>query len=144
MALACGATVEAAARSAGVSKATAFRRLKDPTFCQDLQRMRADMVQRTAGALTAAGGEAVRTLLELMKSANQGATRLGAARSILEIGMKAHEFAELEKLGQPIINWDQLAGIPPPVDIEAVIAEVERQALPAPLVNGSAACGPSA
>jgi hypothetical protein len=59
--------------------------------------MRADMVQRTAGALTAAGGEAVRTLLELMKRANQGATRLGAARSVLETAMKTREFAELEE-----------------------------------------------
>jgi hypothetical protein len=47
--------------------------------------------------LTAAGPEAVRTLLELTKATTPPATRLGASRSILEIGMKAREFAELEE-----------------------------------------------
>ncbi len=55
------------------------------------------MFQRTAATLTAAGSEAVRTLLELLKSPNPPATRLGAARSVLEMGMKAREFAELEE-----------------------------------------------
>ena len=97
MALACGATAEGAARQAGISESTVFRRLDDPDFRHKLQKLRTDMVQRTAGALTAAGSEAVRTLLELLKPTNQGATRLGAARSVLEIGMKAREFAELEE-----------------------------------------------
>ena len=43
-ALACGATVEAAARSAGISHTTAFRRLKNPEFRQRLQEVRADIV----------------------------------------------------------------------------------------------------
>jgi hypothetical protein len=97
LALACGATVEGAARQAGVSESTVYRRLEEADFRRRLQKLRADMVQRTAGALTAAGSEAVRTLLELLKPMNQGATRLGAARSVLEIGMKAREFAELEE-----------------------------------------------
>jgi hypothetical protein len=97
MALACGASAEVAARTANIGTATVFRRLKDPGFCKQLQQLRTDMVQRTAGALTAAGSEAVRTLLELLKPTNPGATRLGAARSVLEIGMKAREFAELEE-----------------------------------------------
>jgi hypothetical protein len=67
MALACGATVEAAARSAGVSQATVYRRLQDPEFCNLLQQTKADMVQRTAGMLTASGMESVKTLLELQK-----------------------------------------------------------------------------
>ena len=40
------------------------------------------------GALTAAATEAVRTLLELQKAAAPPAVRLGATRSILEIGIK--------------------------------------------------------
>lgn len=97
LALACGATAESAARQVGVSESTVFRRLTDSDFVRRLRAIRADMVQRTAGALTAAGSEAVRTLLELLKATNPGATRLGAARSVLEIGMKAREFAELEE-----------------------------------------------
>jgi hypothetical protein len=97
MALACGATVESAARQAGVSESTVYRRLDDPAFRQQLQALRADMVQRTAGALTAAANESVRTLLELQKAAAPPAVRLGAARSILEIGIKLREAADLEE-----------------------------------------------
>jgi hypothetical protein len=96
-ALACGATVEAAARQAGVSAATVHRRLKDPKFSSRLQTLGGDMVQRMARTMTAAGSEAVRTLLELMKPASPHAARLGAARSVLEIGVKLREAAELEE-----------------------------------------------
>jgi hypothetical protein len=97
MALACGATAESAARQVGVSESTVFRRLTDAEFVRRLRALRTDMVQRTAGALTAAGSEAVRALLELLRGARAEAVRLGAARSVLEIGMKAREFAELEE-----------------------------------------------
>jgi hypothetical protein len=96
MALACGATVEAAARTVGVSDRTVYRRLKDPAFHKRLQDMRADMVQRTAGALTAAGAEAVRALLALLKEATPAAVRLGAARTVIELGLKMREHVELE------------------------------------------------
>jgi hypothetical protein len=97
MAFVCGATLESAARQAGVSESTAQRRLDDPVFQQQLQALRADMIQRTAGALTAAATEAVRTLLELQKPATPPAVRLGAARSVLEIGIKLREAADLEE-----------------------------------------------
>jgi hypothetical protein len=96
MALACGATVDNAARQAGISKRTAYRRLADPAFGRRLQQMRGDMVSRTSGTLTAAAGEAVRTLLELLKNPTSSAVRLGAARAVLELGMKLREVAELE------------------------------------------------
>jgi hypothetical protein len=97
MALACGATVDNAARQAGISKRTAYRRLADPAFGRRLQQMRGDMVSRTSGTLTAAAGEAVRTLLELLKNTTSPSVRLGAARAVLEIGMKVREMAELEE-----------------------------------------------
>jgi hypothetical protein len=62
-----------------------------------LQALRADMIQRTAGALTAAANESVRTLLELQKPSAPPAVRLGAARSVLEIGIKLREAADLEE-----------------------------------------------
>jgi hypothetical protein len=95
--LACGATVENAARQCQLCKRTVYRRMEEPDFKKRLQALRTDMVQRTAGALTAAGSEAVRALLELLRGARAEAVRLGAARSVLEIGMKAREFAELEE-----------------------------------------------
>ncbi len=96
LALACGATVEAAAKQAGVCDRTAYRRLEDPDFNARLRQVRTDMTRRSAGMLTAAAGEAVRTLLALQKESTPPAVRLGAARAILEIGMKVREMAELE------------------------------------------------
>src|SRR5215471_14033715 len=68
LALACGASVDQAARQCGLSSRTVYRRLAEPDFRRRLQALRGDMVSRTAGTLTAAAGEAVRTLLELLKS----------------------------------------------------------------------------
>ncbi len=95
MALVCGATIENAAKTAGVSERTAHRRLKDPEFAKKLQDMRAEMVQRAAGMLTAAAMEAVKTLLALQKDNTPPAVRLGAARAVLELGMKLRESSEL-------------------------------------------------
>ena len=47
--------------------------------------------------MTAAGSEAVRTLLELMRASAKANVRLGAAKAVLEIGMKVRETAELEE-----------------------------------------------
>src|SRR5687768_10537599 len=80
LALACGATVESAARQAGLSEATAQRRLKEPAFQQALKATQADLVQRTMGMLTGAAGEAVKTLLGLLKDTNPATVRLGAGR----------------------------------------------------------------
>src|SRR5918998_5637932 len=65
MALACGATVESGAAKAGISPRTAHRRLLTPAFQQRLAEVKTDMVKRAAGMLTAASGEAVKTLLSL-------------------------------------------------------------------------------
>jgi hypothetical protein len=54
------------------------------------------MVKRTAGMLTAASMEAVKTLLELQKTPAPPAVRLGAARSVIELGTKLRETAEFE------------------------------------------------
>jgi hypothetical protein len=71
--------------------------LREPDFRQRLQDLRIDMVQRTSGTLTAAATEAVRSLLDLQKPTAPPPVRLGAAKAILEIGMKVREVAELEQ-----------------------------------------------
>jgi hypothetical protein len=96
-ALACGATVENAARRAGVSERTAYRRLDNPEFAGQLNRLRADMVQRTAGMLTGAGMASVKTLVDLQQDSVSAAVRRGAARDVLELGIKYRETAELEQ-----------------------------------------------
>jgi hypothetical protein len=96
LALACGATVEAAAKQCNLSDRTVYRRLKESTFKAKLSEMRSDMVRRAAGMLTAAATAAVNTLLSLQKESAPPAVRLGAARAILELGIKVREMAELE------------------------------------------------
>ena len=96
LALACGASVDQAARQCGLSSRTVYRRLAEADFRRRLQALRGDMVSRTAGTLTAAAGEAVRTLLELLKRPTTDAVRLGAARAVLELGMKVREVTDLQ------------------------------------------------
>jgi hypothetical protein len=96
LALACGVTVEAAAKQCQLSDRTIYRRLEEPEFCARLQAIRADMVKRASAMLTAAAGEAVRTLLALQKESVAAAVRLGAARAILEIGIKLRELVDVE------------------------------------------------
>jgi hypothetical protein len=96
LALACGASVEVAARQCKVSERTIYRRLKDAAFLAEVREARAEMVKRSAGMLTAASGEAVRTLMSLQKDSMPPAVRLGAARAVLEIGIKVRELVDLE------------------------------------------------
>src|SRR5262245_16113183 len=96
VALACGATIEAAARAAGVNAATVYRRLKEPDFCQRVQQLRSDMVQRTSGVMIAASTEAVKTLINLMKPDVPAAVRLGAAKAVIELSMRIREVSELD------------------------------------------------
>src|SRR5262249_52753527 len=96
-ALACGATVEVAAQTARISPATVYRRKQDPDFCKQLQQVGWDMIQRHAGMLTGAGGEAIKTLLALMKESAPANVRLGAARAVLENLLKFRELANHEE-----------------------------------------------
>lgn len=82
--------------SQGTTVQFVYRRLEEPAFQQRLQQVRSDMVLRTAGALTAASQEAVRTLLSLQKETVPPGVRLGAARAVIELGLKVREMAEIE------------------------------------------------
>lgn len=96
LALACGATLENAARSAKVSLSTAKRRMRDPEFQRRLQEARADFVQRAAAMLTAGSLESVKTLLSLQSDQCPATVRLGAARAVVELGARLRETAELQ------------------------------------------------
>lgn len=115
IAIACGATGEQAAIRAGVAARTVARRLADPAFRKRVETLRRDMVERTAAMLTAAAGEAVRTLLGLQKDTIQSSVRLGAARAILDMSFRAREVAELE---QDLRELEQ--------QVNAINAESER------------------
>jgi hypothetical protein len=96
LALACGATKEVAARKAGVSESTVYRRLKEPGFQRELNELRSDMVQRATAMLTAATMEAAKTLLALQDTSMPAAVRLGAAKATLDFGLKMRHVVELE------------------------------------------------
>jgi hypothetical protein len=89
--------MEVAAQKAGVSAATVYRRLQDPAFQSQLQQARTDMLRRSSGTLTAAATEAIKTLLTLLQSTSPAAVRLGAARTVLEVGIKIREAADIEE-----------------------------------------------
>jgi hypothetical protein len=98
LALAFGATVEGAARKAGVGERTAYRRLAEPAFQARLEQARRDMVLRTMGLLTGAGIGSVKTLVDLQQDAAAPAgVKRGAARDILELGVRYRDSAETER-----------------------------------------------
>jgi hypothetical protein len=97
-ALAWGATVENAARKAGISERTAYRRLNDPSFVQRLEQLRADMVQRTAGMLSGAGMGSVKVLVDLQNDVSVPAgVRRRSARDVLELGLRFRETTAWER-----------------------------------------------
>jgi hypothetical protein len=89
--------VESAARAAGISARTAHRRLKEGAFQQRLRDMRAEMVQRTAGMLTASGMEASKTLIALLDATIPPSVRRNAAQTILGLGLKLRESTDMEE-----------------------------------------------
>ena len=97
LALACGASVDAAASQAGLSPRTVYRRLATPGFRSQLSGLRADLVQRATGMLSAATLEAVKTLIALQEATTPAAVRLGAARTIIELGLRMREEGELSE-----------------------------------------------
>ena len=112
MALACGATVEAAAQKAGIHRTTAHRRLAKPAFKLRLKQMVADMFRRTAHTLSAGTAEAARALLQVLRDpASTPGAKLSAARTLLEYGFKSHEVVDLDERVATVEA--QLAGGPP-------------------------------
>jgi hypothetical protein len=95
-ALASGTTVQAAAQRAGVSEATAQRRLRDPHVVAAIQDARDQMVERAVGVASDGLVAAAATLRKLL-AADSDAIKLGAARSLLELGPKLKDFADLSR-----------------------------------------------
>lgn len=95
-AIACGATVEIAATRAGISRATAFRRMNAPHFQESLKGIRNDIITRTHAFLNAATGEAARTLLQLLQANHSSTARLGASKAIIELTCKLRDHEEFE------------------------------------------------
>jgi hypothetical protein len=72
-----------------------YRRLAERSFRAQVSAVRAEMVRRVAGMLTAAGMGSIKTFASLQESAVSESVRLGAARAIIELGCKVRESVEL-------------------------------------------------
>jgi hypothetical protein len=96
LAIASGTSIKEAARSAGISESTAYRRLKDPAFRRRVSEIRTSFLNEAVGRLSEAANEAVSTLKALLTSGSDS-VRLSASRAILELGPKLREQAELEE-----------------------------------------------
>jgi hypothetical protein len=109
-ALTCGATVENAARKAGVGERTVYRRLADPAFQAELKKASMEMLQRTAAMLSGAGIGCVKTLVDLQQDAAvMPSVRRRAARDVLDLSLKYRDRADLEP--RLAAAEQQLAGI---------------------------------
>lgn len=96
LALATGQTLRGAANLAGIGERTATRRWADPAFRGKVSGLRAELVAQAVGKLADATGMAVDAMKALLDAQSE-AVRLGAARSILELGNKLQETVELEE-----------------------------------------------
>ena len=83
-ALVSGCHIENAAAVAGISVRTAYRRLADPAFKQQLQEARQCLRESILAKLSDAGHDAVGTLWELMQNADDEGVRLRAAKAVLD------------------------------------------------------------
>jgi hypothetical protein len=96
--------VEAAASAVKISRATAFRWLRDPAIVERLRAARREAWSRALAQLQEAGPEAVEALRKILREAENEAPRVSAARTILELGLKSVEIGDiterLERLEQ--------------------------------------------
>ncbi len=93
-ALAGGHSITHAAEIAGVSRATATRRLNDQTFRARLLAVGDEALMATAAALSTATGSAVRALAATLEDIEApAATRVAAARVLLDAACRFAEIA---------------------------------------------------
>ncbi len=104
-ALISGASYAVAAETAGVSKSTVQRRMREPRFRTRLAMERAEMLRQVRDQLSLAATDAVPVLAALMNDADEsGAVRSRAARSLLDLAQRFAEelpLPEPPELGQP-------------------------------------------
>jgi hypothetical protein len=92
--LASGVSPAGAAKLAGVSEATAYRRLSDPTFRQRVEAARSSFWDRALGILSKGAAESATALRRLLRS-DDGRLKLQAAKVLLEQGMKVRELVDV-------------------------------------------------
>jgi hypothetical protein len=98
-------TVAKAANSAGVHRATLYKWLKEPDFQAVYREARREALRLTTARLQQISGEAVEALREIVGDrSQQGATRVGAARCILDYAAK---MTEIEDFGERLARLEE-------------------------------------
>ena len=89
-------TISSAAEMAGVTEKTIRNRLSDPNFRAEYERRQSMTLDAACKALQAAMTDAVDVLTSIMKETDTSpATRISAARSVLDYGVKLTELTDL-------------------------------------------------
>lgn len=90
-------SLEAARRSARVSKGTFYGWMKEPAFTAELAHQREAVVQQAFDRLKGSMTQAVEKLLQLLNVEGQLGIQLRAAQTLLDTGLKAVEHQALEQ-----------------------------------------------
>ena len=96
MAIAKGLSTARAAAECGLSSRTVSRRLRNPKFLREVDRVRGLLVEKASARLSASMVAATECLRRLLKSNNEN-MQLGAARAILEFALRAREMCDLSR-----------------------------------------------
>lgn len=89
-------TLKEAAAAAGISEPTLWRYKKDPEFARRLRELRRQSTDHTVTRLQQAAADAVTVLHDLLlKEAAPPASRISAARTVLDYSFRAGEVEEL-------------------------------------------------
>jgi hypothetical protein len=112
LAVASGQTLRDAAAAASVSERTAARRWADPDFRRRVNGLRGEMVQRSLGRMAEGMAEAACVLRALL-AAESESVRLGAARSLLEYGVRLRETVDFEERLRALEEADAAAEYKP-------------------------------
>jgi len=95
-ALAAGKSVPAAAAEAGISRATAFRRLQDPEIPRQVDELRENLTEVALDKLCHAAEPACKRLNVLLDGAASENVQLSAARTILDHMFTIRNFHKLQ------------------------------------------------
>ena len=89
--------VRSAAESAGVPERTLYSWLKQPVFTEEYRAARREATNQAIARLQSASSAAVNVLLRIMANeTTKPVVRLSAARTVLELAIKAVELDDLQ------------------------------------------------
>ncbi len=99
LALASGQSIRGTATAVGLNERTVRRWARAPTFKAKVERLRAEMTDQALGRLVGLAAGAAGVLGKLMLEADSDATRLAAAKAILDkLPIMSEYFDLLERL----------------------------------------------